>query len=134
MDSIIQKIESKFKKDSIPTFKAGDKLRLHLKVKEGANERIQIFEGDVIARQGAGLNENIIIRKMSNGVGVEKTLSLHSPNIDKIEVVKIGKVRRAKLYFLRDRIGKAAKIVEKRKNQNTVVSAQAAQTLEESTK
>ncbi|MDR0675895.1 MAG: 50S ribosomal protein L19, partial [Elusimicrobiota bacterium] len=117
MDSIIHKIEASFKKANIPTFKAGDKLKLHLKVKEGTSERVQIFEGDVIARQGAGISENIIIRKISNGVGVEKTLCLHSPNIEKIEVVKIGKVRRAKLYYIRHRVGKTAKIVEKKTSQ-----------------
>lgn len=112
MDSIINKIESTFKKTDIPVFKAGDKLKIHLKVKEGGNERIQIFEGDVIARKGGGINENITVRKISNGVGVEKILPLHSPNIDKIEVLKIGKVRRAKLYYIRDKVGKAAKISE----------------------
>jgi len=117
MDSIFQKIEEKYKKADIPLFKAGDRLKIFLKVKEGNNERVQVFEGDVISRQGRGLTENIIVRKISNGIGVEKTLCLHSPNIDKIEVVRIGRVRRAKLYYLRDKVGKAAKIVEKRKVQ-----------------
>ena len=116
MDNIMNKLEAPFKKLDIPQFKAGDKLKVHLKVKEGATERIQIFEGDVIARKGGGINENITIRKISNGVGVEKILPLHSPNIDKIEVMKLGKVRRAKLYYVRDKVGKAAKITEKIQN------------------
>jgi len=120
MDSLFQKIEEKYKKTNIPLFKSGDRLRVFLKVREGNNERIQLLEGDVIARQGRGLTENIIIRKISNGIGVERTLCLHSPNIDKIEVVRIGRVRRAKLYYLRHKIGKAAKIVEKRKRQTLI--------------
>ncbi len=122
MDSIFQKVEAKYKKNNIPLFKSGDRLKVFLKVKEGNNERIQIFEGDVIARQGRGLTENIIIRKISNNVGVEKTLCLHSPNIDKVEVVRVGRVRRAKLYYLRDKVGKSAKIVEKRKIQSSNVN------------
>ena len=119
MDSIINKLESSYKKSSIPTFKAGDKVKVSLKVKDGNNERIQIFEGDVIARRGAGLKESFVVRKISNGVGVEKILPLHSPKIEKIDVIKIGKVRRAKLYYLRDRIGKSSKIVEKIKQAKT---------------
>lgn len=117
MNSILQKIEEKYKKTNIPLFKSGDRLKVFLKVKEGNSERIQIFEGDVISRQGRGLTENIVVRKITNGIGVEKTLCLHSPNIDKVEVVRIGKVRRAKLYYLRDKIGKASKIVEKKRVQ-----------------
>ncbi len=113
MDSIIKQVESSFLKKDLPQFKAGDKVKISLKVKEGATERIQIFEGDVIAKKGGGLNENITVRKISNGVGVEKILPLHSPSIEKIEVLKIGRVRRAKLYYVRDRVGKAAKIAEK---------------------
>jgi large subunit ribosomal protein L19 len=119
MDSIMNKVEAPFKKSDIPTFKAGDKLKIHIKVKEGANERIQIFEGDVIAIKGGGINENITIRKISNGVGVEKILPMHSPNIEKIEVVKIGRVRRAKLYYVRDRVGKSAKIKAKIDNKKS---------------
>lgn len=108
----MRKVEEPFKKEH-PQFKAGDRLKISLKVKEGSTERVQIFEGDVIAIKGRGINENITVRKISNGVGVEKILPLYAKNIEKIEVVRIGKVRRAKLYYLRDRVGKAAKIVEK---------------------
>lgn len=101
-------------KTDLPEFKAGDTVAVHTKVIEGDKERIQVFEGVVIKRKGNGLNETFTVRKISNGVGVERIFPLHSPNVDKIEVVRKGKVRRAKLYYLRGRKGKAARIAEKR--------------------
>ncbi|MCW2631805.1 MAG: rplS [Pseudonocardia sp.] len=101
-------------RDDIPNFRSGDTLKVHVKVIEGTRSRVQIFQGVVIARQGAGVRETFTVRKISFGVGVERTFPVHSPNIDRIEVVTRGDVRRAKLYYLRDRRGKAAKIKEKR--------------------
>jgi large subunit ribosomal protein L19 len=98
----------------IPDFAPGDTLKVHVRVVEGQKERLQVFQGAVIARQGDGLRETFTVRKVSYGVGVERTFPLHAPTIGKIEVVTRGDVRRAKLYYLRDRIGKAAKIKEKR--------------------
>ncbi len=91
----------------------GDYVKVHLKIKEGSRERIQIFEGYVIARKGGGLTETMTVRRLSYGVGVERILPVHSPKIDRIEIIRKGKVRRAKLYYLRDRVGKSAKITEK---------------------
>ncbi len=110
---IIRAIEERFKKSEIPDFKPGDTVRVHVKVKEGDKERIQVFEGVVIARRGEGLRETFTVRKISFGVGVERVFPLHSPIIDKIEVVKRGEVRRAKLYYLRTKKGKEAKVKEK---------------------
>jgi len=101
-------------RDDIPDFAAGDELKVHVRVVEGSKERVQVFQGDVIARQGGGLQETYTVRKLSYGVGVERTFPLHTPTVTKIEVVKRGDVRRAKLYYLRDRRGKAARIREKR--------------------
>jgi large subunit ribosomal protein L19 len=101
-------------RDDIPDFAPGDELKVHVRVVEGNKERVQIFQGNVIARQGGGLHETYTVRKLSYGVGVERTFPLHAPTVTKIEVVKRGDVRRAKLYYLRDRVGKAAKIREKR--------------------
>jgi large subunit ribosomal protein L19 len=101
-------------KDDIPDFAPGDTLKVHVRVVEGSKERIQVFQGAVIGRQGDGLRETFKVRKVSYGVGVERTFPLHAPTIAKIEVVSRGDVRRAKLYYLRDRVGKAAKIKEKR--------------------
>lgn len=101
-------------RDDIPDFAAGDTLKVHVKVVEGSKERLQMFQGVVIARRGSGLHESFTVRKLSSGVGVERTFPLHSPVIDHIEVFIRGDVRRAKLYYLRDRIGKAAKVREKR--------------------
>ena len=101
-------------RDDIPDFAPGDTLKVHVRVVEGTRERVQIFQGAVIRRQGGGLQETFTVRKLSFGVGVERTFPVHSPTIAKIEVVSRGDVRRAKLYYLRDRIGKAAKIKEKR--------------------
>jgi len=101
-------------RDDIPEFAAGDELKVHVRVIEGGKERIQVFQGDVIGIQGGGLQETYTVRKLSYGVGVERTFPMHAPTIQKVEVVKRGDVRRAKLYYLRDRKGKAAKIREKR--------------------
>lgn len=98
----------------VPDFGSGDTLKVHVKVSEGGRERVQVFQGVVIKRQGSGARETFTVRKVSFGVGVERMFPVHSPVIDKIEVVSRGDVRRAKLYYLRDRIGKAAKIKEKR--------------------
>lgn len=101
-------------RDDVPEFAAGDTLKVHVKVVEGNKERLQMFQGVVIARRGSGIQESFTIRKLSNGVGVERTFPINSPIIDHIEVFSRGAVRRAKLYYLRDRIGKAAKVREKR--------------------
>ncbi len=101
-------------RDDIPNFAPGDELKVHVRVVEGNKERVQVFQGNVIRRQGGGLQETYTVRKLSYGVGVERTFPLHAPTVTKIEVVKRGDVRRAKLYYLRDRVGKAAKIREKR--------------------
>ena len=101
-------------RDDIPDFAAGDTLNVHVRVVEGNKERVQQFKGVVIKRQGDGIRESYTVRKLSNGVGVERTFPLHSPTVAKIEVVSRGDVRRAKLYYLRDRVGKRAKIKEKR--------------------
>lgn len=103
--------EEQLRKD-IPQFRAGDTLRVHVRVKEGQRERIQVFEGVVIQRRGGGISETFTVRKISYGIGVERTFPLHSPRIEKIEVVRRGKVRRAKLFYLRERRGKAARIKE----------------------
>ena len=100
----------------VPAFNVGDTVKVHVKIKEGNRERIQVFEGVVIKRQNAGLNETFTVRKISYGVGVEKTFPTHSPKIEKIEVKRAGKVRRARLYYLRDRVGKAAKTKEATEN------------------
>ena len=109
-------VEKKFSKDAdtIPEFRSGDTVRVHVKVKEGSRERIQVFEGIVIGRQHGGLRENFVVRKISNGVGVERIFPVHCPSVDKIEVVRKGRVRRAKLYYLRALSGKAARIKERR--------------------
>ena len=101
-------------RDDVPDFGAGDTLKVHVRVVEGNRKRIQLFEGVVIKRQGSGIRETFTVRKLSFGVGVERTFPLHSPIIDRIEVTTRGDVRRAKLYYLRDRIGKRAKVREKR--------------------
>ena len=98
----------------VPDFQPGDTLKVHVRVVEGSKERVQVFQGAVIARQGDGIRETFTVRKVSYGVGVERTFPMHAPTIGKVEVVSRGDVRRAKLYYLRDRVGKAAKIKEKR--------------------
>ena len=112
MNDIIKNIESAQLKAEVAEFKVGDTVKVHGKIKEGNRERIQIFEGTVLKRQGTGARETFTVRKTSNGVGVEKTWPVHSPNVEKIEVVRRGKVRRAKLNYLRDRVGKKAKVKE----------------------
>jgi large subunit ribosomal protein L19 len=107
-------IEAPFLKDGVPDFRAGDTVRVHVKVVEGNKERIQVFQGVVIGRKGGGIRETFTARKVSGGVGVERVFPLHSPSIDRIEVVRRGRVRRAKLYYLRDLQGKAARIRERR--------------------
>src|SRR5690625_1228992 len=99
-------------KTDLPQFKAGDTVRVHVRIVEGSRERIQVFEGVVIRRRGGGISETFTVRKISYGVGVERTFPVHSPRVDKIEVTRRGKVRRAKLYYLRDLRGKAARIKE----------------------
>ncbi|MCR5687060.1 MAG: 50S ribosomal protein L19 [Lachnospiraceae bacterium] len=112
MNDIIREIEAEQLKDSVPEFAVGDTVKVYGKIKEGNRERIQVFEGTVIKRQGGSNRETFTVRKNSNGVGVEKTWPLHSPNVEKIEVVRRGKVRRAKLFYLRQRSGKSAKVKE----------------------
>ncbi len=108
--NILDQITMDYKKENIPEFKVGDTLRVHVKIIEGQRERIQVFEGYVLKRQHGGVNETFTVRKLSNGIGVEKTFPLHSPKIEKIEVVRRGRVRRAKLNYMRQRTGKAARI------------------------
>ena len=112
MNDIIKNIEAAQLKAEVPQFSVGDTVKVYGKIKEGNRERIQVFEGTVIKRQNGGAKETFTVRKFSNGVGVEKTWPLHSPIVTKIQVVRKGKVRRAKLYYLRDRIGKRAKVKE----------------------
>lgn len=109
-------VEKSQLRDDIPDFAPGDTVKVHVKVVEGNRERVQVFQGVVIARRGAGLRETFTVRKLSFGVGVERVFPLHSPIIEKIELATRGDVRRAKLYYLRDRVGKAAKVKEKRDN------------------
>ncbi len=109
-------VEQSRLRDDIPDFRPGDTVKVNVRVVEGTRSRIQVFEGVVIARKGGGLRETFTVRKISFGVGVERTFPVHSPVIESIEVARRGKVRRAKLYYLRDRVGKAARIKEKREN------------------
>ncbi|MCR4955908.1 MAG: 50S ribosomal protein L19 [Lachnospiraceae bacterium] len=112
MNDIIKSIEEAELKSEVAEFHTGDTVKVFAKIKEGNRERVQVFEGTVIKRQGGSNRETFTVRKFSNGVGVEKTWPLHSPFIEKIEVVRLGKVRRSKLFYLRDRVGKAAKVKE----------------------
>lgn len=109
---IIKSIEHEQLKSKVPDIKVGDTIRVHQRIKEGNRERIQVFEGIVIKKQNGGLNETFTVRRVAYGVGVEKTFLIHSPLVEKVELVRVGKVRRAKLYYLRDRVGKAAKTKE----------------------
>ena len=111
---LLKALESEQLKDDIPEFSAGDRVRVHIKVVEGEKERIQVFEGTVIARKHGGMNETFTVRRVSYGEGVERVFPVNSPNIDKIEIVTKGSVRRAKLYYLRGRSGKASRIKEAR--------------------
>ena len=116
MNPLIESITKEQLRTDLPDFKAGDTVRVHARIVEGNRERIQIFEGVVIKRRGAGISETYTVRKISNGVGVERTFPLHSPRVAKIEVTRHGRVRRAKLYYLRSRHGRAARITERRSN------------------
>ena len=109
---LMQAFTEKYKKAEPPVVAVGDTVRVHLKVKEGIRERIQVFEGTVIAKKHGGIEETFTVRRVSYGVGVEKVFPVHAPSIEKIELVRHGKVRRAKLYYLRSRVGKAAKVKE----------------------
>jgi large subunit ribosomal protein L19 len=113
--TVIDNIERQQLRDDIPQFKAGDTVKVHFRVVEGNRQRTQIFQGIVIKRQGAGVRETFTVRKQSFGVGVERTFPLHSPKIERIEVVMIGDVRRAKLYYLRQKVGKQARVREKQR-------------------
>ena len=115
MNPLIKKITESQLRDDIPDFRAGDTVRVYARIVEGSRERIQVFEGVVIKRHGEGISETYTVRKMSSGIGVERTFPVHSPRVDKIEVVRRGRVRRAKLYYLRELHGKAARIPERRR-------------------
>ena len=112
MNEIIKKIEAEQLKENAPEFNVGDTVKVYAKIKEGNRERIQVFEGTVLKKQGGGVRATFTVRKNSNGIGVEKTWPIHSPHVEKVEVVRRGKVRRAKLNYLRKRVGKAAKVKE----------------------
>ena len=112
MNDIIKNIEAAQLKETVPEFHVGDTVKVYNKIKEGTRERIQVFEGTVIKRQNGGARETFTVRKTSNGIGVEKTWPIHSPHVEKVEVIRRGKVRRAKLNYLRKRVGKAAKVKE----------------------
>jgi len=116
MSTIIESIEQRQLRPDLPQFKAGDTVRVHFKVIEGTRQRVQVFEGIVIKRQGSGARETFTVRKNSFGIGVERTFPLHSPKIDRLEVAQIGDVNRAKLYYLRGRVGKRARVRELRQN------------------
>jgi large subunit ribosomal protein L19 len=116
MSKVIETLERAQLRDNIPQFKAGDTVRVHFKVIEGQRQRIQVFEGVVIKRQGSGARETFTVRKQSFGVGVERTFPLHTPKIEKIEVAAVGDVNRAKLYYLRGKVGKKARIRELRQD------------------
>ena len=112
MNDIIKRIEAEQLKAEVPEFNVGDTVKVYAKIKEGNRERIQVFEGTVLKKQGGSTRATFTVRKNSNGIGVEKTWPLHSPNVERVEVVRRGKVRRAKLNYLRDRVGKKAKVKE----------------------
>ena len=111
--NLVEKLESMYKRSEELKFEIGDTVRVYVKVKEGTRERIQIFEGTVIAKKHGGLNESFTVRRISYGVGVERVFPVNSPAVDHIEVIRHGKIRRSKLYYLRDRVGKAAKVKER---------------------
>jgi len=122
MVDVIREIESDYLRTDIPNFGPGDTVRAHVKVVEGNRERTQAFEGVVIRRRGGGINENFTVRRIaSHGIGVERTFMIHAPRLERIEVLRHGKVRRAKLYFLRGRTGRAARIRERRRTPNSVL-------------
>ena len=109
---LMEALTSQYMKEELPQMNVGDTVRVHVKIKEGTRERVQVFEGTIIARKHGGIEESITVRRLSYGVGCEKVFPVHSPNIVKVETVRRGKVRRAKLYYLRNRLGKAAKVKE----------------------
>ena len=113
MIEIIRAIEAEQIRTDLPDFNVGDTVKVHIKIREGNKERVQVFEGTVLKRQNGGLRETFTVRRVASGVGVEKTFPVNAPVIEKIEIVRIGKVRRAKLFYLRDRVGKAAKVKER---------------------
>ena len=110
---LMKALTSQYMKNELPEMNIGDTVRVHVKIKEGSRERIQVFEGTIIAKKHGGINETITVRRISYGVGCEKVFPVHAPNVVNVETVRHGKVRRAKLYYLRDRMGKAAKVKEK---------------------
>ena len=110
---LLKAVSDKYLKEELPEMNVGNTVRVHVKIKEGSRERIQVFEGTIIARKHGGIGETITVRRLSYGVGCEKVFPVHSPSIVKVETVRRGKVRRAKLYYLRDRVGKAAKVKER---------------------
>ena len=112
--NLIQAFTNEQLKRDVPVVRIGDTIRVHNKIKEGNRERIQMFEGTVIAKHGGGISETFTVRRISYGVGVEKTFPIHSPNVEKVDIIRVGKVRRAKLYYLRDKIGKDSKVKEKK--------------------
>ena len=111
--NLIEAFTNEQLKTELPLVRIGDTVRVHNRIKEGNRERIQMFEGTVIAKHGGGISETFTVRRISYGVGVEKTFPIHSPNVEKVDVIRVGKIRRAKLYYLRDRVGKASKVKEK---------------------
>ncbi|HBF14157.1 MAG TPA: 50S ribosomal protein L19 [Clostridiales bacterium] len=110
--NLIEAFTNEQLKKEVPLIRVGDTVRVHNKIKEGNRERIQLFEGTVIGKHGGGISETFTVRRISYGVGVEKTFPIHSPNVEKVEIVRVGKIRRAKLYYLRGRVGKASKVKE----------------------
>ncbi len=112
--NVLDQITQEYKKENIPEFRVGDTVKVHIKIKEGSRERVQVFEGFVLKRQNGGIQETFTVRRIASGVGVEKTFPLHSPKLEKIEVVRQGNVRRAKLNYMRQRTGKSAKIKAKK--------------------
>ena len=111
--NLLQAFTNEQLKTEIPEINVGDTIRIHNKIKEGSRERIQMFEGTVIAKHGVGISETLTVRRVSYGCGIEKTFPIHSPNVEKVDIIRSGRVRRAKLYYLRDRVGKASKVKEK---------------------
>ena len=114
MPNLIAELEKDFLKSTVPDFSVGDTVRVHVKVREGERERLQVFEGTVIRRRGGGVNENFTVRRVTGEVGVERTFLVHSPIVSDIDLLRKGKVRRSKLYYLRDRVGRAARVKERR--------------------
>ena len=113
MNNLIQAFTNEQLKTEVPVLNVGDTVRIHNRIKEGSRERIQMFEGTIIAKHGGGISETFTVRRVSYGCGIEKTFPVHSPNVVKVDIIRSGKVRRAKLYYLRDRVGKASKVKEK---------------------